>query len=199
MSLSRQPGEHLLDRLGMPARAAAPDGSAARFPVGGGWRTELPSCEGPEVLAAAVEEIDRLEVPVHRISQGSGIWMLTDAEITEMTTACEERDIELCLFVGPRGTWDVGAGVKASSGAPGPRARGRDQLAQCVEEAERAVALGVRCLLVADEGVLWTLHRLRAAGVLPADVTFKVSALVGPGNPAAYAIWERLGGLPDGQ
>jgi hypothetical protein len=111
-----------------------------------------------------------------------------------MVKACEERHIELCLFVGPRGTWDVGAGVKASSGGSGPRARGRDQLAQCVEEAERAVALGVRCLLVADEGVLWTLHGLRAAGVLPADITFKVSALVGPVNPAAYTIWEKLGG-----
>jgi hypothetical protein len=194
MSPSRYPGEHLLDRLGMPARGAAPAGSEARFPDGGSWRTELPSCEGPEVLAAALEEIDRLEVPVHRVSQGSGIWMLTDAEITEMVKACEEREIELCLFVGPRGTWDIGAGVKASSGGSGPRARGRDQLAQCAEEAERAVALGVRCLLVADEGVLWTLHRLRAAGVLPADVTFKVSALVGPVNPAAYTIWEKLGG-----
>jgi hypothetical protein len=193
MSLSRYPGEHLLDRLGMPARGPAPAGSAVRFPDGGSWRAELPSCEGPEVLAAALAEIDRLDVPVHRISQGSGIWMLTDAEITEMVKACDERGIELCLFLGPRGTWDVGGGVSASSGGSGPRARGRDQLAQCVEEAERAVALGVRCLLVADEGVLWTLHRLRAAGVLPADTTFKVSALVGPVNPAAYAVWERLG------
>jgi hypothetical protein len=194
MSVPRYPGEHLLEGLGIPERDTAPAGSAARFPDGGSWRTELPSCEGPEVLIAALEEMDRLQVPIHRISQGSGIWMLTDAEITEMVKACGDRDIELCLFVGPRGTWDIGAGVKASSGGTGPRARGRDQLAQCVEEAERAVGLGVKCLLVADEGVLWTLHRLRAAGVLPADTTFKVSALVGPTNPAAYQVWEKLGG-----
>ncbi|WP_435834118.1 hypothetical protein, partial [Streptomyces albogriseolus] len=31
---------------------------------------------------------------------------------------------------------------------------------------------------------LWTLHRARAAGILPADTTLKVSALVGPVNPA---------------
>lgn len=193
MSVWRYPGEHLLDGLGMPARGPAPASSAARFPDGGSWRTELPSCEGPEALEAAFAEMDRLEVPIHRISQGSGVWMLTDAEITEMVKACDERGVELCLFLGPRGTWDVGAGVHAPSGGSGPRARGRDQLAQCVEDAERAVALGVRCLLVADEGVLWTLHRLRVAGALPADTTFKVSALVGPVNPAAYAIWERLG------
>lgn len=138
-------------------------------------------------------ESARLGVPVHRVSQGSGVWMLTDAEITEMVAACAEQGVELCLFLGPRGTWDVGAGVHTPSRGAGLRARGRDQLAQCVEEAERAVALGVRCLLVADEGVLWTLHRLRVAGRLPADTTFKVSALVGPVNPAAYAVWEGLG------
>ncbi|CAM5629479.1 Peptidase U32 OS=Streptomyces rimosus subsp. rimosus (strain ATCC / DSM 40260 / JCM 4667 / NRRL 2234) OX=1265868 GN=SRIM_005795 PE=4 SV=1 [Streptomyces rimosus subsp. rimosus] len=66
-------------------------------------------------------------------------------------------------------------------------------MAGCVEDALRATDLGVRCLLVADEGVLWLLHRLRAAGTLPAGTTFKVSALVGPVNPAAYEIFERLG------
>src|SRR4051812_49957919 len=108
MSVPRYPGEHLLDQLGMPARSAAPAGSEARFPDGGSWRTELPSCEGPEVLAAALEEIDRLEVPIHRISQGSGIWMITDAEITEMVKACEERALELCPFVGPPRKLDIG-------------------------------------------------------------------------------------------
>lgn len=57
----------------------------------------------------------------------------------------------------------------------------------------RATELGVKCLLVADEGVLWTLHRARAAGILPADTTLKVSALVGPVNPASFAVHEQLG------
>ncbi|HBF78410.1 MAG TPA: hypothetical protein DD420_00265, partial [Streptomyces sp.] len=75
----------------------------------------------------------------------------------------------------------------------GLRSRGHDALAGCVEDALRATGLGVRCLLVADEGVLWTLHRLREEGRLPADTTFKVSALIGPVNPASYAVFERLG------
>lgn len=41
--------------------------------------------------------------------------------------------------------------------------------------------------------MLWTLHRARAAGILPADTTLKLSALVGPVNPASYAVYERLG------
>ncbi len=31
------------------------------------------------------------------------------------------------------------------------------------------------------------------AGILPADTTFKVSALIGPVNPASYAVYENLG------
>ncbi|MFB4316068.1 hypothetical protein [Actinomadura sp. 21ATH] len=191
-SRPRHPGERALRDLGFPPRAELVPSSVARFPDGGTWRTELPSCEGPAVLDAVLTESERLAVPLHRISQGSGVWMLTDAEIGEMVAACAARGVELSLFLGPRGSWEPGAGGRAYASS-GPRARGRDQLAQCVEDAERATGLGVRSLLVADEGVLWTLHRMRAAGRLPAGVTFKVSALVGPVNPAAFAVWERLG------
>ncbi|MFI1965213.1 hypothetical protein ACH429_14055 [Streptomyces pathocidini] len=190
----RRPGAAALARLGeAPPEPDPGDASPHSFPDGGSWRTEIPSVEGPEALAAVLKESARLEVPVHRVSQGSGVWMLTDDEITEMVGACAERDIELCLFTGPRGTWDIGAATRTQSGGGGLRARGHDAVAGCVEDALRATRLGVKCLLVADEGVLWALHRLRALGELPADTTFKVSALVGPVNPASYAVWERLG------
>ncbi|MEU0298688.1 hypothetical protein ABZ252_04310 [Streptomyces sp. NPDC006175] len=191
---ARRPGDAALTALGLgPAPLSPADASPHSFPDGGSWRTEVPSVEGPEALGVVLKESARLDVPVHRISQGSGIWMLTDAEITEMVEGCAERDIELCLFTGPRGTWDTGASVRTDSGGAGLRSRGHDALAGCVEDALRAAALGVKCLLVADEGVLWTLHRLRAQGVLPADTTFKVSALIGPVNPASYAVFEQLG------
>ena len=190
----RRPGAEALARIDHPSPAPSPeDASPHRFPDGGAWRTEIPSVEGPEALAVVLEESTRLGLPVHRASQGSGVWMLTDDEITEMVQACAERSVELCLFTGPRGTWDIGAATRTDSGGAGPRARGHDALAGCVEDAVRATGLGVRCLLVADEGVLWTLHRLRTAGVLPADTTFKVSALIGPVNPASYAVYEQLG------
>ncbi|MEN8655091.1 hypothetical protein ABCR94_32025 [Streptomyces sp. 21So2-11] len=190
----RRPGEQALAALGLAAPAVDPaDASPHTFPDGGTWRTEVPSCEGPEALAVVLKESSRLDVPIHRISQGSGIWMLSDDEITEMADACAAGGIELCLFTGPRGTWDTGGSTRTSSGGAGLRARGHDALAGCVEDAVRATELGVKCLLVADEGVLWSLHRLRALGVLPTDTTFKVSALIGPVNPAAYAVHERLG------
>jgi hypothetical protein len=193
-SPARRPGEPALSALGLGGAARDPaDASPHTFPDGGRWRVEIPSVEGPEALAAVLKESTRLDVPVHRISQGSGVWMLSDDEITEMAEATAERGIELCLFTGPRGTWDIGASTRTDSRGGGLRARGHDAVAGCVEDALRATELGVRCLLVADEGVLWTLHRARTRGLLPADTTLKVSALIGPVNPAAYAVYERLG------
>jgi hypothetical protein len=190
----RRPGEPALTALGLGGAAPDPaDASPHTFPDGGRWRVEIPSVEGPEALAAVLKESTRLDVPVHRISQGSGVWMLSDDEITEMVEATAERGIELCLFTGPRGTWDIGGSTRTDSRGGGLRARGHDAVAGCVEDALRATELGVRCLLVADEGVLWTLHRARTRGLLPADTTLKVSALIGPVNPAAYAVYERLG------
>ncbi|MFD4459013.1 hypothetical protein [Nocardia sp. NPDC058480] len=190
----RQPGQPHLDALGLGGPAPAMDqASPHAFPDGGTWRTEIPSVEGPAALHEVLNESQRLSVPIHRISQGSGIWMLTDAEITEMVAACTAHDIELCLFTGPRGTWDIAAGASTPAGGTGPRAVGHRAVAGCVEDAVRATELGVRCILVADEGVLWVLHRLRDNGLLPADTTFKVSALIGPVNPASVTVYERLG------
>ncbi|MFH8930231.1 hypothetical protein ACH4D4_24550 [Streptomyces pristinaespiralis] len=193
-STPRRPGERALAALGLEGPALDPaDASPHSFPDGGRWRVEIPSVEGPEALAAVLKESTRLDVPVHRVSQGSGVWMLGDDEITEMVDATAERDIELCLFTGPRGTWDIGGSTRTDSQGGGLRARGHDAVAGCVEDAVRATELGVRCLLVADEGVLWTLHRARSRGLLPAGTTLKVSALIGPVNPAAYAVYEQLG------
>ncbi|MDK1473948.1 hypothetical protein QNO07_11060 [Streptomyces sp. 549] len=191
---ARRPAESAFARLGLPVPGDhRPPPSARSFPDGGTWRTEIPSVEGPEVLAAVLKEAADLDVPLHRVSQGSGVWMLTDTEITEMVEACAAHRVELCLFTGPRGSWDIGAGTRTDSGGAGLHARGHDAVAGCVEDALRAAELGVRCLLVADEGVLWLLHRLRAQGVLPADTTLKVSALIGPVNPYSFMLHERLG------
>lgn len=145
-------------------------------------------------MAAVLEEAARLAVPVHRISQGSGVMMLTDSEIGEMLALGAANNVELSLFLGPRGTWDVGAAVKSPSGGGGTRARGQDQVRFCLEDAHRAAALGVRNLLVADEGVLWLLHQARAEGRLPSDMRFKISVLIGPVNPAGFRVMAALGG-----
>ena len=58
--------------------------SDARFADGLRYRIEIPSVEGPAVLRAVLEEADARGVPLRRVSQGSGVMMLTDTEIAEM-------------------------------------------------------------------------------------------------------------------
>ena len=57
--------------------------SDKRFPDGAQYRVEIPSVEGPRALAAVLEEAASRQVLVHRISQGSGVMLLTDGEIKD--------------------------------------------------------------------------------------------------------------------
>src|SRR6185437_8858199 len=71
--------------------------SPARFPDGSAYHIEIPSVEGPEALRMVLATADELGVRVHRISQGSGIMMQTDAEIREMVDIGTQHDVEICL------------------------------------------------------------------------------------------------------
>ncbi len=181
----------LLEDLGYPGLAVPPD-SPGRFPDGAAWRVEIPSCEGPTVMEAVIDEAGRREVPVHRVSQGSGVMMLTDAEILRMVSLGREHDIEVCLFLGPRGAWDTGGQAKVSA-AVGGAARGGTAVAACLVDAFRAVELGVRSLLVGDLGVLELLERLKRADRLPAELVLKTSVLMPLANAPTAALYERAG------
>src|SRR5665811_1420492 len=94
----------LTARLGHPVVTGEPE-STARFPDGRRYRIEIPSCEGPAVMAAVLDEAATRGVRIDRISQGSGIMMLTDDEIRDMVRLGSKHDLEVCLFLGPRGAW----------------------------------------------------------------------------------------------
>jgi hypothetical protein len=166
--------------------------SDARFADGVRYRIEIPSVEGPDVMRAVLEEARARDVPVRRVSQGSGVMMLTDAEIAEMARLGAEQGVEVSLFLGPRGAWDTG-GQSAATGAAGGVARGSASVGWCVAEARRGVALGIRSFLVADLGVLARLGLLRAAGDLPPSLVLKTSVLLPCANPETAHELERLG------
>ena len=97
--------------------------SDARFADGLRYRIEIPSVEGPAVLRAVLEEADARGVPVRRVSQGSGVMMLTDAEIAEMAELGAEHGVEVSLFLGPRGA--LGSGRPVVRDGRGRRRRAR--------------------------------------------------------------------------
>jgi hypothetical protein len=184
-----------LGRLGLPGQDPAElPTSAARFPDGGQWRVEIPSVEGPLAFRAVTEEAARLQVPVHRISQGSGIMMLTGPELDEMIEIGRSHGIEVALFVGPRASWDVGVQASSSSGrVVAGSLRGTDQLVFAIEDVRRACERGLRWVLVADVGLLWVLAKLRVSGDLPEDLRLKVSISLPIANPATARHLEDLG------
>jgi hypothetical protein len=165
---------------------------SARFSDGRRYRIEIPSVEGPRVLEAVLEEAERRNVPVRRVSQGSGVMMLTDAEIRDLARLGADAGVEVSLFLGPRGAWDTGGQSFATSSAAGS-ARGAFGVEACVAEVERGVGLGLRSFLVADLGVLATLGRMKRDSELPASLVLKTSVLLACANPAAARALEELG------
>jgi hypothetical protein len=163
-----------------------------RFSDGTRYRVEIPSVEGPAVMRAVLEEAAGRYVPVRRVSQGSGVMMLTDAELDEMAGLGAEHGVEVSLFLGPRGAWDAG-GQSLATSAVGVVARGDAGVDACLTEVRRGLRHGIRSFLVGDVGVLATLGRLRDAGDLPADLVLKTSVLLACANGATASALQALG------
>ncbi|MGV3721844.1 MAG: U32 family peptidase [Actinomycetota bacterium] len=184
-----------LDRLGLPGADAQPlADSRKRFPDGCQYRVEIPSTESPRALLALIEAGEKYGVRIHRVSQGSGIMLMTDAEIREMLRIGRDHGMEVSLFVGPRAQWDVGGQVKSPAGSVvACGARGTEQLAYGIEDIKRGCDLGLRGVLIADPGLLWVTHEMKLAGELPANLVIKTSVQLPTANPASARVWQNLG------
>ncbi len=184
-----------LRHLGLPGAdpASLPD-SPLRFPDGCHYRIEIPSTEGPRALRAVIETGKEYGVPIHRVSQGSGIMLMTDAEIREMLRIGRDHGMEVSLFVGPRAQWDTGGQVKSPAGSGiACNQRGTEQLVYAIEDIRRGCELGVRGVLIADPGLLWVTHRMKQEGELPANLVIKTSVQLPTANPASARVWQELG------
>lgn len=168
--------------------------SEKRFADGGQYRFEVPGIQGPKVLEALLEAIDKYGLYLHRVTQTKGIMMLTDNEIIEMVRLAKEAQTDLILAIGPRATTDTSASVNTEEGVRmGYRLRGQEQVVRAVEDVKRAAAFGCTSFLVYDEGCLWLLNKMREAGEIPAECHFKVSAHAGHGNPCSAKMLEEIG------
>jgi hypothetical protein len=168
--------------------------SAKRFADGAAYRVEIPSTEGPRCFAAILEEAARLDVPIHRVSQGSGVGLLAQAELEEFAALGRRHGVEVSLFARPNAAWGRSASARAAAGGSlAPVAWGMDQVTQQLEEIRRAADLGFRSVLIADIGVLRLFSALRASGDLPPDMQAKVSVMLPAANPASARVLEDLG------
>jgi hypothetical protein len=168
--------------------------SEKRFPDGAQYRVEIPSTEGPRCLEAVLEEAERLDVLVHRVSQGSGVFLCTDDELNELAALASAARVEVSLFARPNAGWDTSAMARAPAGAVvAASARGQEQVVQALDDARRAAAHGFRSVLIADLGVLAAFSAMREAGELPVEMQAKVSVMLPAANPSTARTLEQLG------
>ena len=93
--------EDALKKLNLPLVDASTP-SSSTFEDGAQYRIEIPSTEGPQAFRAVLEEAEKLNCPVHRISQGSGIQMLSDDDIREMAPdRCRSQYRGLSVYHSP--------------------------------------------------------------------------------------------------
>jgi hypothetical protein len=169
--------------------------STKRFPDGGWYRMEISGVERPNVLAALIDEMNKRQVPIHRIiSVVMGATLLDKSELRDFAQMAAEAKLEVIITPGPRASWDVGRQLVTPEGAfSGLRYRGSDQLRQVITDIFRCVDVGFRGFLVIDEGLLWLLNEMKKGGDLPEDVTFKVSIYAGHANAAGGKLLQSLG------
>ena len=168
--------------------------SQKRFGDGGQYRFEVPGIQSPKTMSALLDGALKNNIFIHRVTQTKGIMLLSDDEILQMTDLAKDYGCELFLSVGPRATYDTSATVNTKGGSRiGYRLRGYDNLVYAIEDVKRACNLGVRGILLYDEGLLWVLNKMREDSKLPADVHFKLSAHAGHSNPASAKLLESIG------
>ena len=168
--------------------------SGKHFKDGGDYRIEIPSVEGPRVFRTVLEAAKDLKVPIHRVSQGSGVMLLSKAEILEMVRIGHDERIEVCLFVGPRAGFETGGQIASSAGKViGSQHRGADQLVYAIEDVRRACELGIRSILPADLGLIWVLNEMKKKGELPQNLIIKSSVTLPAANPATAMLFAEAG------
>ncbi|MFC7392233.1 U32 family peptidase [Scopulibacillus cellulosilyticus] len=183
-----------IEKLGFPSGDCnGLPSSAKTFPDGAQYRIEIPSVEGPKSFEAVLEASSKYNVPIHRVSQGSGIMLLTDDELSGMVNLGKKENLEVSLFAG-RGSWDITAMQWSTNGKIlGERFEGIDQLVYAIEDIKRGCDAGLRSILVTDEGLLWLVNEFKKLGELPNDLLVKVSVQMGQSNPVSIRLMEKIG------
>lgn len=176
------------DRYDLPA-------SKLRFAGGAHARIEISGIESPSNLEAMVDEAHKRNITVHRvIALVKGAALLDFAELKHFAEIGRDNKLEILVNpVASRG-WDSGRQYATKEGyVSGMRLRGHDSIYNYLREIDRCLRAGIRGFLVTDEGMLPILHQMRQEGIIPQNVTFKVSVFAGHGTAAGGKLLQDLG------
>ncbi len=185
----------ILEKLNLPsADSNNLPSSNKRFGDGGHFRIEIPSTNSLSFLETVMNESKRLGVKINRVTETYGMFRHTEDEIEEMVALCASAGYEFIMSIGPRATYDTSATAGSSQGKTvAYRLRGMEQIVRAIADVYRGLCLGVKSFLVYDEGLLMVLGEMRKQKYIAQDITFKVSAHCGHGNPASFRLLEQLG------
>ncbi len=168
--------------------------SSRRFPDGAQYRIEIPSVEGPSSLDAVLKAGTTYGVTVHRVSQGTGSFLLTGNELDEMASTAAAAGVEVSLFARPSASWTMSPSARTAGGAMLTGvAHGQEQVVHAIEDVRRAAAHGIRSVLISDLGVLHVFAAMRASGVLPLEMQAKISVMFPVANATTASILELAG------
>ncbi len=185
-----------LKKIGVPERDVySLPSSPKRFPDGAHYRLEIAGVESIGTAIALADEMKKRKVTIHRvICTVKGITLLTDSEVRDLAAVLAQEKLEAIVTLGPSRGWDSGRQITTVEGlVSGMRIRGSDNFYFVLKDMERCIEAGFRGFLVVDEGLLWTVGKLREQGIIPEDVIFKVSVFAGHGNPAGVKLLQTLG------
>lgn len=184
-----------LDSIGFPGRdSLSLPTSSATFDAGGNYGIEISSINNIDILRRTLNYLDKYSISADRFDECRGIFRLSDEEIAEMANICADRQIGLVMSVGPRAIYDIGGFSKTTNGSRvGYRLRGMENIVRAIEDVKRAVDLGIRGILIYDEGLLSVLNSMRSDGKLPSDIFFKLSVHCGVSNPISCLLFEKTG------
>jgi hypothetical protein len=178
----------LRDRHDMPD-------SKITFPGGAHYRMEIAGVECTCNFESMLAEAEKRNLPIHRvIGTVGGSALLDTQELKHYAQIGADSKTEVMINPLPSRGWDTGRQFATPEGfVSGMRLRGHDNLYYWLKEFDRCLEAGIRGFLIVDEGLLSLVSKMRAEGVIPKNVKFKVSVFAGHGNAAGGKLLAELG------
>ena len=169
--------------------------SGAEFEAGGHYGIEVPVVNTFEVLERTLALCKEEGLPVTRVDETLGAFLLSDGEVSDMVSLARESGVGILFAMAPRPEYDRKAAFyRGGFGhSQGRRVNNNDALAVSVEEALRLTELGARGLIAYDLGVIRLLHRLKQDGMIPEETLIKSSSHCIVSNPMTAQVYGENG------